>query len=80
MDASVTSVTVILTEPLERWKLKVSIVVMNHGFLLVGPNMKTEFENRVRRLQDMGVEDKTARSVLSAHDWDLEQATESIFS
>jgi len=44
-----------------------------------GPNSKAEYESRARRLVDMGVETNTAYSVLSAQNWDLERATESIF-
>jgi len=44
-----------------------------------GPNSKPEYEARARRLIDMGVESVTAYSVLSAQNWDLERATESIF-
>ncbi|ODN06512.1 Ubiquitin-conjugating enzyme E2-22 kDa [Orchesella cincta] len=45
-----------------------------------GPNRIAEYENRVTRLIDMGVDELTARAVLSANNWDLERATETIFS
>jgi len=45
-----------------------------------GPNRIVDYENRVARLVDMGVDEATARGVLSANNWDLERATESIFS
>jgi hypothetical protein len=57
----------------------VLIVKKNSFVTKKGPNSKPEYETRARRLMDMGVESNTAYSVLSAQNWDLERATESIF-
>jgi ubiquitin-conjugating enzyme (huntingtin interacting protein 2) len=45
-----------------------------------GPHPIPEYESRVRRLADMGVDETQARAMLSTHDWDLVRATESFFS
>jgi len=45
-----------------------------------GANLIQEYETRVRRLVDMGVDETQARATLSTHDWDLERATEFFFS
>jgi len=45
-----------------------------------GPNVKPDYEAKTRRLMDMGVDEMTAHSVLSAQNWDLERATEAIFA
>lgn len=49
-------------------------------YFFTGPNRLVEYENRVARLADMGVEEQNARAVLSSNNWDLERATEAIFS
>ncbi|CAG2058704.1 unnamed protein product, partial [Timema podura] len=45
-----------------------------------GPHRNPEFDMKIRRLTDMGVEDHQARVALSSFNWDLERATEQIFS
>ncbi|CAB3374754.1 Hypothetical predicted protein [Cloeon dipterum] len=45
-----------------------------------GPDRNSDFENKIRRLLDMGVEEHKARVALSSYDWDLERATEQLFS
>lgn len=44
-----------------------------------GPHVNAEFDNKIQRLLDMGVEEHQARVALSSFDWDLEVATEQIF-
>ena len=39
-----------------------------------------EFDEKVRRLRDMGFEEHKARSALSSCEWSLEKATETLFS
>lgn len=45
-----------------------------------GPNKNREFNDKIRRLLDMGVEEHQARVALSSYNWDLERATEQLFS
>jgi len=45
-----------------------------------GPNKNHEYESRVRRLSDMGIDEMAARTTLSTHNWDLQRATEVYFS
>ncbi|XP_044754085.1 ubiquitin-conjugating enzyme E2-22 kDa [Coccinella septempunctata] len=45
-----------------------------------GPNANKECDEKIRRLVDMGVEEHQARVALSSYDWELERATEQIFS
>ncbi|CAL8132159.1 unnamed protein product [Orchesella dallaii] len=45
-----------------------------------GPNRNAEYENRVTQLVGLKVDEVTARAELSANNWSLELATESIFS
>jgi len=45
-----------------------------------GPTVNTEYEQKIRRLMDLGVTEMNARASLSSCDWDLERATEQIFS
>jgi len=49
-------------------------------YLVSGPDKNSDFENKIRRLTDMGIEDHKARVALSSYDWDLERATEQLFS
>lgn len=46
----------------------------------LGPTSNTEYETKIRRLKDLGVTEMNARASLSSCDWDLERATEQIFS
>lgn len=46
----------------------------------IGPTVNTEYEQKIRRLMDLGVTEMNARASLSSCDWDLERATEQIFS
>jgi len=45
-----------------------------------GPIVNAEFGQKIRRLMDLGVTEMNARASLSSCDWDLERATEQIFS
>ncbi|KRT84109.1 Ubiquitin-conjugating enzyme [Oryctes borbonicus] len=45
-----------------------------------GPHVNTEFNEKIKRLQDMGVDEHQARVALSSYNWDLERATEQLFS
>lgn len=45
-----------------------------------GPHKNSDFELKIRRLTDMGIEDHQARVALSSYNWDLERATEQLFS
>uniref|UniRef100_U5EZB4 E2 ubiquitin-conjugating enzyme n=1 Tax=Corethrella appendiculata TaxID=1370023 RepID=U5EZB4_9DIPT len=45
-----------------------------------GPNKLVEFDNKVQRLRDMGVNEYEARAALSKHNWHLERASEQLFS
>ncbi|GJQ84224.1 hypothetical protein Trydic_g2892 [Trypoxylus dichotomus] len=44
-----------------------------------GPHVNAEFNEKIKRLQDMGVDDHQARVALSSYNWDLERATEQLF-
>lgn len=48
--------------------------------MCIGPNKNREFNDKIRRLLDMGVEEHQARVALSSYNWDLERATEQLFS
>lgn len=45
-----------------------------------GPAKNPDFDQKVQRLRDMGVSEHDARSVLSKENWNLEKATENLFS
>lgn len=45
-----------------------------------GPHQNKDFDMKIRRLTDMGIEDHQARVALSSYNWDLERATEQLFS
>lgn len=45
-----------------------------------GPVKFPEFDHKIRRLADMGVDEHRARVALSSCSWDLEKATETLFS
>ncbi|XP_065310432.1 ubiquitin-conjugating enzyme E2-22 kDa isoform X2 [Dermacentor albipictus] len=45
-----------------------------------GPKHFPDFDTKIKRLLDMGVEEHRARVALSSYSWDLEKATEAIFS
>lgn len=45
-----------------------------------GPYRNVDFDQKVQRLRDMGVEDYEARAALSRHNWHLERASEQLFS
>lgn len=50
----------------------------NHIF--AGPAKMPELEDKIRRLTDMGIEEHNARVALSSFNWDIERATEQLFS
>lgn len=45
-----------------------------------GPYAIWEFNQKVQRLLDMGIDEHEARVALSTYDWELERATEQLFS
>ncbi|XP_022919557.1 ubiquitin-conjugating enzyme E2-22 kDa [Onthophagus taurus] len=45
-----------------------------------GPQENPEFDDKIKRLQDMGVDEHQARVALSSYNWNLERATEQLFS
>jgi len=45
-----------------------------------GPHKFPDFDNKIQRLKDMGVSEFDARAALSRHNWDLNRATEQLFS
>uniref|UniRef100_A0A6G5A1Y6 E2 ubiquitin-conjugating enzyme n=1 Tax=Rhipicephalus microplus TaxID=6941 RepID=A0A6G5A1Y6_RHIMP len=45
-----------------------------------GPKHFPDFDAKIKRLLDMGVDEHRARVALSSYSWDLEKATEAIFS
>lgn len=45
-----------------------------------GPTPICEFDDKVQRLLDMGVDEHDARVALSHYNWELERATENLFS
>ncbi|XP_060535037.1 ubiquitin-conjugating enzyme E2-22 kDa [Cylas formicarius] len=45
-----------------------------------GPNANPECDEKIKRLVDMGIEEHQARAALSSYNWDLERATEQLFS
>lgn len=49
-------------------------------FLLSGPHKYPDCDAKIQRLKDMGIDEHDARAVLSKENWDLEKATESLFS
>lgn len=52
--------------------------IILHIFL--GPHKNVECDEKVRRLVDMGIEEHQARVALSSYNWELERATEQLFS
>lgn len=45
-----------------------------------GPNRIPDCDQKIQRLRDMGISEHEARSVLSKENWNLEKATENLFS
>lgn len=45
-----------------------------------GPHVVWDCNQKVQRLLDMGVDEHQARVALSTHDWEIERATENMFS
>ncbi|XP_076376319.1 ubiquitin conjugating enzyme 4 isoform X2 [Megalopta genalis] len=45
-----------------------------------GPAKMPDLDDKIRRLTDMGIEEHNARVALSSYNWDLERATEQLFS
>lgn len=48
--------------------------------IFLGPSKNTDFDTKIQRLIDMGIECDHARGALSTYNWDLERATEQLFS
>lgn len=51
-----------------------------NGCIFEGPHQNSDCDDKIRRLCDMGVEEHQARVALSSYNWDLERATEHLFS
>lgn len=49
-------------------------------FFFLGPHKFPDFDTKIQRLKDMGVNEFDARAALSRHNWDLNRATEQLFS
>lgn len=45
-----------------------------------GPNLISDCDQKIQRLKDMGISELEARAVLSKENWNLEKATENLFS
>lgn len=45
-----------------------------------GPHKFADCYMKIQRLKDMGIDEHDARAVLSKENWDIEKATESLFS
>jgi len=45
-----------------------------------GPNKIADCDAKIQRLKDMGINELEARAVLSKENWNLEKATENLFS
>lgn len=45
-----------------------------------GPHRVPDYDSKVQRLRDMGIQEHEARAVLSKENWNLEKATENLFS
>lgn len=47
---------------------------------VLGPHTNKELDDKIRKLVEMGMDDHEARVALSSSNWDLERATEQLFS
>ncbi|KAF5292129.1 hypothetical protein FQA39_LY14084 [Lamprigera yunnana] len=45
-----------------------------------GPNINKEFDDKIKKLVEMGVDTHKARVALSSNNWEMERATEQLFS
>uniref|UniRef100_A0A1L8DST0 E2 ubiquitin-conjugating enzyme n=1 Tax=Nyssomyia neivai TaxID=330878 RepID=A0A1L8DST0_9DIPT len=45
-----------------------------------GPVRYHELDTKIQRLKDMGIEENEARAALSRYNWDIERATQNLFS
>ncbi|XP_026475415.1 ubiquitin-conjugating enzyme E2-22 kDa-like [Ctenocephalides felis] len=45
-----------------------------------GPHVFSDCNTKIQRLIDMGIEEHQARVALSSYNWELERATEQLFS
>lgn len=45
-----------------------------------GPNVNKDFDDKIKKLIEMGVDEHEARVALSSYNWDMERATEQLFS
>jgi len=55
-------------------------LINNYKTIVIGPNKNADFDSKIQRLVDMGIECDQARGALSTYNWDLERATEQLFS
>lgn len=44
-----------------------------------GPEINTDFNFKIQKLQEMGADEHQARVALSSYNWDMERATETLF-
>lgn len=44
-----------------------------------GPEVNTDFNFKIQKLQEMGADEHQARVALSSYNWDMERATETLF-
>lgn len=56
------------------------IIYLLLNYCCLGPNKNADFDSKIQRLIDMGIECDQARGALSTYNWDLERATEQLFS
>lgn len=45
-----------------------------------GPSVNKDFDDKIKKLVEMGVDEHEARVALSSYNWDMERATEQLFS
>lgn len=62
------------------WEFLVFFFLITIIIIFIGPARFGDCDMKVQRLKDMGVNEHTARAVLSKENWNLEKATESLFS
>lgn len=57
------------------------MINFNENFIFIlGPNRIADCDAKIQRLKDMGINELEARAVLSKENWNLEKATENLFS
>lgn len=71
---------VVATQYKENYQMFVSTAKHWTNVYAGGPHKLEEFDRKVQRLKDMGIGDYEARAALSRNNWNLERATEQLFS